>query len=416
MAIWPTNDDGKQLPVKQLPVPAKGNKVYYDGEVSGFGCRVTANAARSFVLNFYTTSGRERRITIGDHREWTLTEARKEALRLRHLISKGGDPAADRRALREAPSVSDLCARFEAEHLPRLRVSTAAEYRSMISKYIAPFFGSSMKVSEVSFSDIDRLHRKITAAGAPYRANRVASVINKMFALASRWQMRDDNPAKGIERNREAKRKRYLSGDELARLLAAMVAHPDCEAVDIVRLLLGTGARRSEVLMARWSDLDLGTGIWTKLAENVKQGADHVVPLSAPARQLLSEIRTRQQKASPHQPLPKFVFAGAGSKAHIRAIERAWRQLCRAAGITGLRIHDLRHSFASQLVSSGHSLELIGALLGHSSVKTTHRYAHLYDDPQRKAVESVAAVIEAAAGGGNPAEVVPLTTARPRRR
>jgi integrase len=406
---WQTGSD-----VKKLPVPIKGNKVFYDTEVAGFGVRVTANGARSFILNYYTTSGRERRITVGDHREWTVTEARKEALRLRHLISKGGDPAADRKALRAAPSVGDLIDRFEAEHLPRLRASTVAEYASMISKYIRPFFGSSMKVSEVSFSDIDRLHRKITAANAPYRANRVASVLSKMFSLATRWGLHDNNPAKGIERNREAKRRRYLSGDELGRLVAALARHPDRQAADIIRLLLLTGSRRGEVLSMRWADLDLGTGTWNKLAENVKQNVDHTVPLSAPARQLLSEIRIRQQQASSHKPLGEYVFPGANSTAHRVYLERSWARLCKAANIEGLRVHDIRHSFASQLVSTGHTLPLIGALLGHASVSSTARYSHLFTDPLKKAVESVGAVIEAAGNGGNPASEVVTLKPRPR--
>jgi integrase len=408
---WRTDDDEiKELPVKKLPVPAKGNKVYYDIEVAGFGIRITAAAARSFILNYYTTSGRERRITVGDHREWTLTEARKEALRLRHLISKGGDPVADKKALREAPTVADLIDRFEAEHLPRLRASTAAEYRLMISKYVGPHFGSSMKAGEVTFADVDRLHRRITAAGFLYRANRVASVLSKMFALAVRWGMRTDNPCKGVERNREAKRKRYLSGDELGRLVAALARHPDRQAADIIRLLLLTGARRGEVLGMRWADVDLGTGVWSKMAESVKQKEDHITPISAPARQMLSEIRARQQQASPHKPLGEFVFPGANSTAHRVYLERAWKGFCKAAKIEGLRIHDIRHSFASTLVSSGHTLPLIGALLGHASVSSTARYSHLFSDPLKQAVESVGRVIEqAAGGGGNPAaEVVPL--------
>jgi integrase len=404
---WQSGSD-----IKRLPVPVKGSKVHYDAEVAGFGIRVTANGARSFILNYYV-AGRERRFTIGDHREWTVTEARKEALRLRQMVSKGEDPVADKKALREAPTVAELCDRFEEEHLPRLRASTAAEYRSMISKYIAPFFGMKVKVSEIGFSDIDKLHRKITAAGAPYRANRVASVLSKMLALSVRWGMRDDNPALGIERNREKPRKRYLSGDELGRLVAALAAHPDKQAADIIRLLLLTGSRRGEVLGMRWADLDLGTGVWSKAAENVKQGVDHVVSLSAPARQLLSEIRTRQQQASKHKSLSEYVFAGNNSKAHRLYIERAWGRLCRATGITGLRVHDLRHSFASQLVSSGHSLPLIGALLGHSNPNTTARYAHLFDDPQRQAVERIGAVIEAAGNTDTAADVVvPLKPGR----
>jgi integrase len=218
-------------------------------------------------------------------------------------------------------------------------------------------------------------------------------VLGKMFALAIKWKMRRDNPCKGIEKNPEGKRKRYLSGDELVRLTTALIKHPDRQAANIVRLLLLTGARRGEVLAAKWDDIDLSTGTWTKPASATKQAADHVAPLSAPARQLLSEIAGKE-------PTPEYVFPGNGAGGHRTTIKRNWRHITKAAGITGLRIHDLRHSFASQLASGGASLPLIGALLGHSNPVTTHRYAHLYDDPQRAAVERVGAEVEAATRKG----------------
>jgi len=214
-----------------------------------------------------------------------------------------------------------------------------------------------------------------------------------MFSLAIRWGMRADNPAKGIERNPETGRKRYLKGDELARLVTALAAHPDRQAADIVRMLLLTGARRGEVFAMRWADIDLTEGTWTKPGSTTKQKTEHIAPLSAPARQLLAEISDKQRK-----PLGTFVFPGDSATGHAVELKRAWRTICKAADITGLRVHDLRHSFASQLVSGGASLPLIGALLGHSNPTTTARYAHLFQDPQRAAVEKVGAVITAASG------------------
>jgi integrase len=177
-----------------------------------------------------------------------------------------------------------------------------------------------------------------------------------------------------------------------------LAKHPDQDIANVFRLLLLTGARRGEVLAAKWADIDVGTGTWTKPGSTTKQKTDHVVPLSAPARQLLSEIRERQTATK--KILGEYVFPGAGSTGHVVEIKKSWRSLCKAAGITGLRIHDVRHSFASQLASGGASLPLIGALLGHSQPATTHRYAHLFQDPQRAAVEKVAAIITAASNGG----------------
>jgi len=380
--------------VRRLPLPAKGYAIAWDDDVAGFGARVTAAGARAFILNYRKRSGRQRRFTIGGFPDWRTTAAREEARRLRRLVDGGGDPLADIEADRDAPTVAQLCDRFELEHLPRKRPGTATDYRRMLRVYVRPHFGLHTKVAEVDFDHIDALHRKITRAGHKYRANGVVRVCSKMFALAVKWKYRADNPCKGVERNVEDKRKRYLSGDELARLTAALAKHPDRQAADIVRLLLLTGARRGEVLAARWDGIDLAKGTWTKLASTTKQKADHVVPLSDPARQLIGRL------ANGKKPLPEYVFPSRDGAGHRTTIKRDWPQLTKAANIAGLRVHDLRHSFASQLASGGASLPLIGALLGHSSPVTTHRYTHLYDDLQREAVEKVGKAIKAASRRG----------------
>ena len=377
---------------RRLPVPKQGNAVAWDDTVAGLGCRVTAGGARSFVFNYRTKSGRQRRITIGTLGDWTIAMARARAKELRRRVDEGGDPLGDIEADRSAVTMAELCDRFEAEHLPKRRPGTVIDYRSMLSKHIRPHFGR-IKVADATHYDIVRLHDHITAAGNPYRANRVIAVLSKMFALAIRWGMRDDNPCKGIEKNREHSRRRYLKGDELQALTKALAAHPDRQSANIIRLLLLTGARRGEVLSMRWADLDLAAGLWSKPASSTKQGTAHEVPLSAPARQLLAEIRDGLGK---RRELPEFVFPGAGQRGHVVEIKRFWRQLCKAASLKALRIHDLRHSFASELVSGGATLPLIGALLGHSNPTTTARYAHLFQDPQRAAVERVGAVISGA--------------------
>jgi integrase len=381
--------------IRRLPVPEKGNKIHYDSDAKGFGARVTAAGARSFILNYVTRAGRERRYTIGACGDWSTTDARAEAKRLRQLIDQGGDPLADLETERQAPTTADLCDRFETEHLPRKRLGTARDYRSIIRNHIRPHFGAHSKVADVTFADIDSLHRKITKAGSTYAANRCVAVLSKMFALAIRWNMRPDNtnPCKSVEKNTEYRRKRYLSADELARLSAALVEHPDKQIADIVRVLLLTGCRGGEALSMRWAHIDLTAGVWSKPAASTKQKEDHVVPLSAPVRLLLSEIHAEQIKC---RALGEFVFSGIGSTGHVVEIKKSWDSICRTARIANLRIHDLRHSFASQLASGGASLPLIGQLLGHSNPSTTSRYAHLFDDPQRAAVERVGATIAAA--------------------
>jgi integrase len=400
--------------VKRLPPPRNGKEITLDAEVTGFGARVTAAGARSYVLRYTTRAGRERTYTIGDATVWRTTAARAEAKRLRQLIDQGGDPLGDIEDERAAPTVADLIERFVVEHVDeRVRPSTACAYRGMIELHIRPHFGRHMKVADVQFENIEALHRKITRAGSPYMANRVVAVCSKMFSLAVRWRMRDDSPARAIERNYEAKRKRYIKPEELERLVAALASYPAQQVANVFRLLLLTGARRGEVLAIEWGALDLGAGIWTKAGSTVKQKTDHVVPLSAPARLLLSEMQDEYMRLHPKKPLPRYVFPGSGERGHVVEVKKAWRSICKAAGITGLRIHDLRHSFASQLASGGASLPLIGSLLGHTNPATTARYTHLFDNPQRSAVERVGAVV-IAAGKPPPAPPVELKGSRER--
>jgi integrase len=376
--------------VKRLEPPATGNKVFNDGTVAGFGVRVTSAGHRAFVLEYRTKAGRKRRLTIGDVVDWTVPDARERAKELRRQIDSGGDPLADIEAEKKAATVADLIQRFEDEHLPRKRPGTSADYKRMLHNHIAPHFGKSIKVADVTHEDVQKLHDKISRAGHLHRANRVIAVLSKMFSLAIRWNMRTDNPVRGIERHYEGKRKRYLSGDESKRLAEALEAYADQSIANIFRLLLLAGSRRGEVLAMRWADIDLTAGKWTKPGSTTKQKTDHEVPLSASVRLVLSEIHQKQIGRNRNQPLGEFVFPGNGDSGHVVAVKKAWATICKTAKISNLRIHDLRHSFASQLASMpGMSLPLIGSLLGHSNPVTTNRYAHLFDDPQRAAVEQV---------------------------
>jgi integrase len=394
--------------IKRLPKPQQGNRITYD-DVPGFGIRVTAAAARSFVLNYRTKAGRERRITIGQFPTWSTVAARQEARRLKQEIDRGGDPLADLEDARAAPTVAELCDRFEQEHVARKREKTADDYKRLLRIHIRPHFGKHTKVADVAFADCNALHRKVTRDGGPYAANRCIAVLSKMFNLAIRWKLREDNPCKGIEHNTEYQRRRFLSSDELSRLVAALQDARDQQSANAIRLLLLTGARRNEVLSMRWSEVDLTAGTWSKPPSSTKQKEAHTVPLAAPARQLLSEIAEAQ--SGKRRGLPEFVFPGNGDRGHVVEIKRSWRTLCRNAGLENFRLHDLRHSFASQLASGGASLPLIGALLGHSQPSTTARYAHLFDDPRRAAVERVGAVIM---GAGKPAPEEPIPIKRGR--
>jgi integrase len=346
-------------------------------------------------LNYYRRSdGRERRYTIGGFPEWAAAAAREEAKRLKREIDGGADPVGAYQDSRAAPTIADLAARFDQDYIPRKRPSTQRVYRQQIGTDILPALGKA-KVAAVSHSDVDAFHHRLSAR-APTHANRTLAVLSKMFSLAVRWGWRADNPCKGIERNQEEKRHRYLTAAELSRLSTALTELPDQGAADAVRLLLLTGARRGELLAAKWADINLETGTWIKPGATTKQKTQHRIPLSEAACRLLAEMREQADDA-------EWIFParGGGHRQHINA---AWIALRKAASVPGARLHDLRHTFATALASSGLGLPVIGALLGHTTAQTTLRYSHLMDDPLRAATERASAVLS----GAKPAEIVPL--------
>ena len=385
--------------IRKLEPPPTGNRIYYEGH--GFGLRITAAGAKSFVLSYRTREGRAKRLTIGSYGDWSLAAARAEASELRHRIRKGEDPLGDQQAERKAETVADLAERFLKEHASRLR--TAREYRRMMGTYVLPALGRH-KVTSVTYSDVERLHRHISKT-APYMANRVLAVCNAMFSMAIQWRLRPDNPCKGIKPNKEHGHERYLTENELGRLLAALDGYRDQRIASIFRLLLLTGARLGEVLTMRWDDLHLQAGTWKKPHTRTKQKRTHIVPLSAAAQSVLADLGRARASDATLESKENFVFPARHDNGSPRpGIRKPWATICKAAGITGLRIHDLRHDYASRLVSAGVSLHVVGGLLGHSKPSTTARYAHLHDDALRAATEKVGAVISQTPTG----EIVPI--------
>ena len=383
--------------VRILPAPTSGNQITYDTKVRGFGFRITTAGAKAFVLN-YRIGGRERRYTIGAYPDWSVSAAREEARRLKRQVDQGRDPMGERHAERAAPTVAELAARYLEEHAIRKVPRAQKDDRVMLEKIVLPAIGR-LKVHEVRREDIDQLHREVSQT-RPIRANRVAQLLSKMFSLAVRWEYRVDNPVKGLHRNPEPKRTRYLATEELQRLTAVLREHTNQTGANVIRLLLLTGARRGEVMNATWDQFDLEAGVWTKPSAHTKQKKEHRVPLSAPALQLLSEMKAEAG-------LSPYVFPGRVPNEPLKEIKNFWARVCKGASITDCRIHDLRHTYASILASAGLSLPVIGALLGHTQPNTTARYSHLFDDPLREATERVGALVTGL-DSGESAEVVSL--------
>jgi integrase len=341
--------------------------------------RVKPTAVRSYIVQYRNRiTGVSKRMTLGQHGPLlTFEQAKRQARAMLVDAARGKDPVEERRRSRNAPIMADLAADYLAHHaVPKKRAKSVRDDRSMLNRIILPTLGS-RKVDAVDRRDIEALHVRLQAR--PYQANRLLALLSKMFNLAVHWRWRADNPAKGVKRFDEEKRDRWLSDDELRRLCRVLGEHPNQRASNAVRLQLLTGARIGEVLRAERSDFDLGRGVWIKTSHHTKQKRREHVPLSAEAQMLVRTI------LSATDPACRYLLPGDSPGKPLQDIKKFWASATRKAGITGYRRHDNRHTYASHLVSTGLSLEIVGRLLGHTQPATTKRYAHIADDPLRLA-------------------------------
>lgn len=355
--------------------------IYWDNSLPGFGLRVKTTGVKSFVVQYRNKqTGRSKRKTLGKYGPTlSLGAARDMARNLLAEVVRGRDPVAEGRSLRKSPTVSSLSDQYMTEHaIPKKRPGSVRNDRSMLDKYILPKLGE-LKVIEVTNQHVLRLHNQMR--DTPYQANRTLALMSKMFELSVRWGLRSDNPVRGIEKYAEEKRDRWLSDDELKRLLEALSNHPNQIAANAIRFQLLTGARIGEVLTAKWEDIDLDRGVWTKPSHHTKQKRREHLPLSSAAVTLLSDMR------AVHAPQSSWLFPGRDLEQPYKDLKKFWRSVTKSAGLANYRIHDNRHTHASHLVSSGLSLPVVGKLLGHTNPSTTQRYAHLADDPLRQAAD-----------------------------
>jgi integrase len=420
-----------------------------DDELSGFAVRVLPSGKRYYLIQ-YRIGTRYRRMSLGMHGVLTTEKVRRKAFKLLAAVKDGEDPAGDRQESRKAITVAELAERFNKEHIAvRLKPCTAREYRRNLRRFILPALGL-LKVIDVTRADIARFHYELRYI--PYQANRNLEVVSKMFNLAELWGLRPDgsNPRWHIRKYPEEKRERYLSHAELAALgetlsQAEQEGVEDSYAIAAIRLLIFTGCRLNEIMTLRWEFVDMA-GRCLALP-NTKTGA-RIVHLGAPALKVLAAIK--------RQPDNPWVICGKKPRARRTDLQPPWRRFRKRAtvhlwaraeespaadlihqlerdlgreptydeclvaakkqhldlptGLADVRIHDLRHSFASGAVALGESLPMIGKLLGHTQVQTTARYAHLAADPVKTAAERVSSNIAALMGSAL-AERVPLRRA-----
>jgi integrase len=383
-------------------------KFFWDDSLPGFGIRIKPSGARTYLIQ-YRRGARQRRYAIGACGTFRLEEARERARRLLVSIRDGGDPSGDRKQKRQAPTVQALAERYLQEYAEtHKRPSSVKADQRNIENHIVPLLGRLM-VADVTRADVDGIMRSVRIGatkadvklgkrsrrivrGGPGVANRCCALLSKMFNLAERWGLRPDgsNPCRHVTKNPERKMQRYLSADELGRLGMAIAEAERSGtetgmALDAIRLLVLTGARVSEILTARWEYLDAARGCLS--LPQSKTGAKDVY-LSPAALEILNRID--RSSGSP------WIIPGADPTKPLVNLTKPWFRVREQAKLGAVRLHDLRHSFASVGVAGGLTLPIVGALLGHTQPATTARYAHLAADPLRQAVNLIGAQIAAA--------------------
>lgn len=404
--------------ISKLP-SVERTTIFFDEDLKGFGIRVFPSGVKTWVAEFRPgISGRgtsKRRVALGQPPLVTPEKARQLAKDILATARVGADPASQRADERAGITVAELADAYMAEHVePRRKGSTAGDYKSILDRLVKPSLGST-KAAKVTRADVAKLH--LSLRDTPYMANRMLAVLGAAYSFAEKRALVPENfnPVRKIEKFKESSRERYLTEKELARLGEVLreaettglprkpseskhapkkpenlVRKLSPSAAAALRLLLLTGCRVSEILNLRWAEVDLGRGLL--FLPDSKTGRKTVV-LSAAAATVID--------AQPR--LGVFVIAGetAGqTDEKPRAdIKKAWELVRGHAGLDGVRLHDLRHSFASVGAGASLGLPVIGKLLGHAQPQTTARYAHLDADPVRAAADVIANKIEAAMNG-----------------
>lgn len=394
--------------------------VRWDGELTGFGVRVRPTGSKSYVA-VYRTGGRQtplRRVTIGSVGKIEAEKAREEARKIIRQAELGHDRAAEKAKARAEMSFAAVCDFYLVEGCDTKKLSTLSTDRGRIERHIKPLLGRK-RVGEISRADVEKFMRDVAAGktavdvrtkargraiveGGKGTATRTVGLLGGILSFAVARGLRADNPVRGVKRYADKKGERFLSSGELASIGAALAslesdgANPS--AVAIIRLLAFTGARKSEIANLRWSEVEIERG-YLRLRDS-KTGAK-VIPIGAPACEVLASVPVIKGS--------DFVFPASTGSGRFQGIERVWRKVRDLAGLPSLRLHDLRHSFASVGLARGDALPVIGAILGHADVKTTSRYAHLANDPVKRAADEIAKSIQAALNGTDEAEIVPFS-------
>ena len=383
-------------------IEAAGPGEYWDADITGFKLVVTRAGRKSFAIEG-RLHGRKVKHTFSRVGQIGVEQARRRAKELLFEIVQGRDPAAAALAARRLWSVKELVAEFRVSYFPNLSLVTRGHYNDHFDRFVLPEMGKA-RVADLAAADILRFFRAVEARcrilngdvvvrSGKTTANRVIATLSSLLSESVRLGLRTDNPCRAVRRYPEARRERFLSEQETARLLVACDNSKHVLVANLIRLLVFTGARRGETMTAKWGEFDLIAGVWTKPSHHTKQKRTHSVPLSQAALAFLRDMQAERGQVEAND----WVFPGAKRDTHLVSPKRSVRSIFEEAGLSDdVCLHTLRHSFAARVVGAGHGLHATGKLLGHTQAATTHRYAHLEHDAQKRALFDVDATLRAA--------------------
>ena len=366
---------------------APSNKAIYlwDGNLSGFGLKILPSGRKTYLVQYRMggRKGRTRRMTIGVHGTVTTEQARREAKTLLAKVSLGIDPLADKDKAKQAPTTDELLQKFLTEYVDvKLGPRTQVEYHTVIRLKVPKAFRRKY-IHEITRRDVAQIHQSMS--DMPTRANKTIMVLSKFFNWCEENEYRDNytNPCRHVKKYKEEARQRFLSQEEQERLKQSLITAENDNlatpyAIESIRMLMFTGARLREILDLKWSFINWELGVLS--LPKSKTGAKTIY-LNPQALEVLK--RVLRQKDNP------YVFCGVKQGQPIINLQKPWRRIRSMANLDDVRLHDLRHTFASVAVMNGMSLPIVGALLGHSKPQTTARYAHLASDPLLEAAELI---------------------------
>jgi integrase len=371
-------------------------------ECIGLHLRV-GKSGRKFFQHRYRHLGRKKCLTLGEFPHVSVQDARQKVSEQKSLLARDVDPADER-----AQKRSDLTFRnFAKDHyLPHatMHKKTFQEDQYKLDKRILPILGD-FRLSTITVRDITSLHAKVKEGTTATTANHYLTLVRRMLNLAVQWGLLEKNSASLLQKFKEPPhRERYLTKEELPRFLKALGEMEDRLSMAAIKLLLFTGCRKGEILSLTWENVQEGR-IYLPVTKN---GKARSVLLNAKAKEVLEELRSKRKEGSPDT---DFVFPSrhGAAKGHLHDLRKPFDRVCEAAGIDGLRVHDLRHSFATFAVMSGASLHEVQKLLGHSDIGMTQRYAHMVDESLQRATDNVSQVIEEATSEQTKKEEFPAT-------